>query len=494
MILEPMTRRLPTAVLVVFAVVAVVILLLAGCGTPQPTDAVEKAATEDFEALPPELVAQAEALRDAALENRGAYEFLRQLTTEVGPRLAGSPGDRRAVAWATAKLRELGFSNVRAEEVTVPHWVRGEARGEIVAPYPQDVVLTALGGSVGTPQGGIEAEVVEVPSFEDLETIDPATVRGKIVFINRRMERARDGSGYGAAVGGRVGGPARAAELGAVAVLIRSVGTSNDRLAHTGTTRYIEGVSRIPGAALSNPDADLLENQLEAGEPVRFFLELGAYYLEDETSANVIGEILGREQPEEIVVLAGHLDSWDLGTGAIDDGAGCAVVTEAARLIGELPQAPRRTIRVFLAANEEFGLSGGRAYAERYEYAMPSHVAAIESDLGADRVWVLRSRVAEDRLDVVRDLARLLAPLGIEYGGNEAWGGADLRGLRAHRVPVFDLPQDTTRYFDLHHTANDTFDKVDPDSLAQNVAAYVTAAYVLAEIEGDLGRAPEREP
>lgn len=460
-----------------------------GCSPVAETPAEEAG----FEVLPAALVERAAALRDEALESSRAYDFLHRLTVEVGPRFAGSPGDARAVAWAKARLEELGFANVRTEPVTVPHWERGMAAARILAPYPQPLVVVALGGSVGTPAGGIEAEVVEAADVEALEALGREAVEGKIAFLSGTMARARDGSHYGPAVHKRVYGPSRSATLGAVAVVIRSVGTSNDRVAHTGGLRYSDDAPRIPAAALSNPDADLLSAQLASGEPVRLHLELGCRDLGEATSANVIGEVAGSEAPEEIVLLAAHLDSWDLGTGAMDDGIGCAVITEAARQIAALPQPPRRTIRVLLSANEEFGLSGGRAYAERHADELADHVAAIESDFGIGRAWALRSGVDEAHMPVVRDLERLLLPLGITYQGNQAFGGADIGPLRPARVPFFDIPQDATDYFDYHHNANDTFDKIDAAALSQTVAAYATFAYVAANWEGNFGRGPEPE-
>ena len=477
----------------VLPLAALVLGSLLACGGGQP-DAGDGAVVTAWEALDTDLVAQAEALREQALAGDGAYDFVRDLTTEVGPRFAGTEGDRRGVAWAAERLRQMGLENVRTEPVMVPRWIRGHAVAEIVAPYPQPMVATALGSSVGTPEGGLEAEVVRVESLEELETLGPSDLDGRIVFVDQRMERRNVGSGYGETVGIRTRGASEAARFGAAGVIIRSVGTSTNRLAHTGTMRYVDGIPKIPAAAISNPDADLLADQVERSEhPVVVRLDLGSYTLEDVESANVIGEVVGRERPEEVVVLAAHLDSWDLGTGAVDDGAGCAVVSEVARMLGELPEAPRRTIRVLLTANEEFGLSGALAYGERYRYDMETHVAGLESDLGSDNILFFRSRVAEEALPAVRDMARLLEPLGIEYLNNEAWGGADLRPLREHRVPVFDLPQDATRYFDLHHTANDTFDKIDPKQLAQNVAAYAVVALVVADYEPGWGRAPESE-
>jgi len=469
------------------------LIFAAACAAP-PFEPAESAGTPTFSVLSPELVSTASALRDRALEDERAWSFLEGLSVEVGPRSAGSAGDHRAVVWARTTLQAWQLAKVRAEAVTVPHWDRGNESGRIVSPFPQKLVLTALGGSVGTPEGGLEADVLRVESLAAVGALDAGDAEGKVVFIDERMERTKTGDGYRTAVAKRVAGASAAAEKGAVGLLIRSAGTSTTRIAHTGTMRYRDGVPRIPAAALSNTDADLLGAQVRRGGPVRVHIELGARDLGEAESANVIAEVVGRELPEEVIVLAAHLDSWDLGTGTIDDGAGCAIMAAAARLIADLPQPPRRTIRVLLAANEEHGLSGAKAYGERYGDAMAQHVAGLESDFGAARVWSLRSRVAEDQLPLVDDLAKLLAPLGIELGGNEAEGGADLRPLRAAGVPVFDLAQDGSDYFDIHHTIDDTLDKVDPASLRQNVAAYATLAYVLAEQPGELGRVLVPEP
>lgn len=444
----------------------------------------------EAEPLPATVVATVEELQKRALESDQAYAFLESLTVEVGHRFAGSANDARAVAWARQQLETLGFANVRTEEVTVPRWIRGTAHGEILAPFPQPVELIALGGSVGT-DGALEAEVVEVASLEALDGLERQQVEGNIVFFNRRMRRTRDGSGYGEAVGVRVGGPSRAAALGARAVLIRSIGTDNDRIGHTGSLRYSDDAPRIAAAALSNPDADMLEKQLARGT-VRFRLELTSRIdPQPAQSANVIGEILGREHPEEIVLLVAHLDSWDAGTGAHDNGAGCAIITAAARLIGALETPPRRTVRVLLTANEEFGLSGARAYAERYKEAFASHVVGVESDFGAGRVYAFRAKVEDRARPWVKAWAELLAPLDIAYQDDPARGGADLSVTAPFRLPIFDLRQDGTHYFDIHHTINDTLDKIDPEALKHNVAAFATIAYLAAESTEDLGRAPE---
>jgi len=435
-------------------------------------------------------LAQAAALRERALADDRAYELLRSLTSRVGPRLAGSPGDSAAVAWALEQLRALGFQNVRAERVRVPRWVRGECRVETVSPWPQVCSAVALGGSVASPPEGIEAEVVPVTNLDELARIDSTRIAGKIVFFTGRMMRAPDGSGYGRAVAVRGRGAAEAGRRGALAVVIRSVGTDRNRLAHTGGMRFEPGDVRIPALAVSNPDADMLEDQLASGRPVRMRVRNSSVWADSAWSANVIGEIPGRERPRELVVLGAHLDSWDLGTGAHDDGAGVAIMTAAAKLIGEAPQRPRRTIRVVLFANEEFGLSGARAYAREHAGEAALHVMGMESDLGAFLPVALHSRVPADRLPAIRQMQGVLAPLGIEYRGNDASGDADVGRLADLGIPVCDLDTDASEYFDYHHTANDTFDKVDPRLVQRNVACYAALAWLAADLPAGFGRMP----
>lgn len=435
-------------------------------------------------------VAAAGKLRDRALQGTQAWETVASLTTEIGPRLAGSEGDRAAVAWALDHLKAAGLSNVRAQDVMVPQWVRGSIAVSIVEPWPQALVAAALGGSVGTPEEGIEADVVQVPDIDALRALTRGQVEGRIVFINKRMDRGRDGRGYGQAVPGRTQGANAAAQLGARAIVIRSIGTAADRFAHTGTVGYRVDTPRIPAVALANPDADLLERQIAAGKPVRLSLKLSARDLPQVRSANVIGELPGSGAPEEIVLLAAHLDSWDLGTGALDDGAGVAIVIEAVRQIREAKLTPRRTLRVVLFANEEFGLSGANVYADQTPDDLAHHVLAMEADLGAGRVWRLDSRVDDGALPALQAIAGVLKPLGVERGGNSADGGADIGPLRRQGVPVLTLQHDATHYFDHHHTANDTLDKVDRKTIDQAVAAYATAAYLAANAKGDFGRLP----
>ena len=477
--------------------------LLLGAALSLPVLAQDEPAAPTTEHPPlPQAAPVSELVREnvAALQRRAAddpraYELVASLTTEVGPRLAGTSGDRAAVAWALTKLRDLGFQNVRAESVEVPHWERGELKAEILEPFPQNLRAVSLGGSIGTPSEGISAPLVTVENLEDLAALKPSEVRGRIVYINGKMERARDGSGYGEAVQKRGRGAIEAAKLGAVGVVIRSVGTDNDRIAHTGMMRYEDGVRRIPAIAISNPDADLLDRQLASGREVVFRIVSSARYLPNEMSANVIGEIPGREKPEEIVLLGAHLDSWDVGTGAHDDGAGVAIVTAAARLIGDLRRPPKRTVRVVLFANEEFGLSGAKAYALAHASELDQHVLAMEADFGAGRVWQFASRVADKGMPLIAAIHSLIEPLGIEWAGNDAYGGADIGPIRELCVPDVQPGQDGTLYFDVHHTDNDTLDKIDPIQLNQNVAVYATAAYVAAMAEGDFGRlAVKQEP
>jgi len=440
----------------------------------------------------PATLARARAARDAGLRDDVAFDALRALCTEVGPRLAGSPGDGRAIAWGLATMKRLGFANVRAESVTVPRWERGECRVEITAPWPQPLVAVALGGSVATPEGGIEAEVVSAGSIDELKALGESRVRGRIVFFRGHMERVRTGAGYGAAVGVRGRGAAEAAKLGAVGVVIRSVGTDSNRDPHTGAMRYDSTGTRIAALALSAPDADLLDRQIASGRPVRLRMTNTSRMAGEARSANVIGEIPGRGPSPGIVVAGGHLDSWDLGQGAHDDGAGCTIMIAAARLAAAQGP-PRHTIRVVLFANEEFGLSGARDYARRHESELDRHIVTMESDLGAFDVWGLQTGFGPGREALVAPILSVLAPICTEYAGDGSRGGADTGPLCARGVPALQLATDAAPYFDLHHSANDTFDKVDPALLRENVAGYAALLVLAASGEADFGRLPPGE-
>jgi hypothetical protein len=421
----------------------------------------------------------------AELVDGQAFAILAHLTDRIGPRLSGSAGAEAAVAWTAGRLRSYGLA-VREEPVQVPHWVRGLEEAEILVPAPRPVPVTALGGSEPTPAEGVTAEVVEAAGIEGLRSLGADAVRGRIVLFNTPMT-VRGMEGYGPAVAQRTRGASEAARLGAVAALVRSVGTLSARLLHTGAVSYQESAPRIPAAAVTAEDADLIHRLLASGETVRMRLRLGCRTLPDAPSANVVADLEGRESPGEIVLIAAHLDSWDLGTGAVDDGAGVAMVMEALRLLKELGLRPRRTIRGVLYMNEENGLRGARAYAEAHAAELPRHVAALESDSGAARPTGLSATVGPGGLERLRDLVRLLRPLGAD-GVVAGGGGADIAPLQSGSVPLLGLRLDTTRYFDWHHSPADTLDKVDPKELALGAAAVAVMAYTLAEMPETLPR------
>jgi carboxypeptidase Q len=430
-------------------------------------------------------------LRASILGHSRAADWVRDLTDQVGPRLSGSPGDPKAVAWAVATMNSLGYTNVHAEKVMVPRWERGAEEAAVVSPVHQRLILTALGDSVPTPPQGIEADVVEVPTLEALDAMSEQQVHGKIVFFNKPTARLRTGEGYGKAVDVRGGGAVHAAKKGAVAVVIRSIATSNTRLPHTGAMNYADGVEKIPGAALAVPDAELLHRLLERGQPVRITLTLGCRTLPDAESANVIGDVVGRERPEEVVLLGAHLDSWDLGTGAIDDGAGVGAVLEAGRQIAAMNPHPRRTVRVVLFANEEHGLNGAFAYAKAHEAELGRHVVATEIDSGTGQVYAMSYLAGPDAAGAMATVAEPLLALGISPPQSAPHNGADLIPLRKAGVPVVSLQQDALSYFDYHHSADDTFDKVEPEKLAQVAAAAAVFASGAADATADFGRVPE---
>lgn len=457
-------------------------LALSGTVAAQPTDGPTGLDTRDLRT--------AEGLRDAALAGSPAFMIVEELTTTIGPRLAGTEADHRAVAWAEAKMKALGFDKVWREPVRFPLWQRGHAAARIVGAFEQPLVVTALGGSVGTGDQPLEAEVVAFADLAALQAAPDGSLDGKIAFVGYRMERARDGSGYGPAVGARSNGASVAARKGASALLIRSIGTSSHRFAHTGQMRYADDAPKIPAAALSSPDADQISRLLARGEPVRVQLELDAATTGIGQSWNVIGEITGREAPEEFVSIGGHLDSWDQGTGAVDDGAGVAITLAAGAAIAALPQPPRRTVRVIAWASEENGLMGAREHAKNVGAGWAAHQVAAESDFGAGRIDALRAGASPEAWPVLRAIGGVLAPLGIQTESSGGGPGPDVGPLVALGVPWAQLAQDGTDYFDLHHTPDDTLDKIDPKALDQQVAAYAAFAYLAAETSVDFGTAP----
>lgn len=441
-------------------------------------------AAQETVQLSDEMAATAAALREAGLGDARAYALIESLTTEVGPRLGGTEAEARARDWAAAELESLGFENVRVEPFAMEGWVRGRERAEVLGDNAQPLYITALGGSVATPEDGLEGAVVRFENLLALKSAAEGSLEGKIAFIDQQLYRTQDGSGYGTVVPIRRDGASEAAKKGAIAVVIRSVGTDEHRFPHTGQMRYAEDVARIPAGALSNPDADQLARLLERG-PTRLKLVLTPAFTGTVTSGNVIGEIVGRERPEEIVLLGAHLDSWDLGTGAVDDGAGVGIVTAAAKLVADRAGKPRRTIRVVLFGAEEVGLKGAFAYAKQHAESLSQHVVAAESDFGAGPIWRFDTRFGEDALGFAAAIHRQLLPLGIGRGPNDARGGPDLIPIRNEGVPVVTLYQDGRDYFDLHHTPDDTFDKVELEKVRQNVAAYAVFAYLAANLDVD---------
>lgn len=445
------------------------------------------AATPRETKIPDAALVTAAQLRERALADGTAWQVVEALTTEIGPRLPGSEADARAVAWAEARFRALGFERVWREPVTFPKWVRRSERAEVLGAHAQPLALTALGGS---PGGTVEAELVRFADLAALEAAPAGSLAGKIAFVDYRMQRARDGSGYGPASRVRSRGPSAAIRAGAAAFLMRSAGTDWHRNPHTGITRFDEGLTPIPSAALANPDADQLARLLARG-PVRVRVALDCGWDGEYTSYNVIGEIRGRSRPDEVVLIGAHLDSWDLGTGAIDDGAGVAITMAAGHLIGQLPRRPARTIRVVAFANEEQGLWGGKAYAAAHEKTLTRHQIAAESDFGAGRIYAFASSAPEYAQGAVRQIAQALAPLGIAHTPGQGGPGPDISPFAERGLAWATLRQDGTDYFDYHHTPDDTLDKIDPQALAQNVAAYAVFVYLAAEAEGDFGSAPK---
>ncbi|MFO7550978.1 MAG: M20/M25/M40 family metallo-hydrolase [Haliea sp.] len=439
-------------------------------------------AGETATGLSPASIAHARALRDQALDGTLAWDMVEALTTEVGPRLAGTEAEARARDWAVKRLRAMGFENVRVEPFTIPGWERGEERAALLAPFPQPLAITGLGGSVGTPVAGLDAELVPFESLAALRAAAPGSLDGRIAYVSHAMQRSQDGSSYGFYGELRRVGASVAAEKGALALLIRSIGTDSHRFPHTGQMRYADGVPRIPAAALSNPDADQIERVALRGEPIRVRLAMSPQASAAAPSGNVIAEIVGRERPEEIVIIGGHLDSWDLGTGAIDDGAGVAITTAAAKLILDSGQRPRRTIRLILWGAEEVGLLGGYEYLQAHREQLPQHIIGTESDFGAERIWQLTAQVSPAGQAVVDIMSELLAPLGVAPGSMDKSGsGPDLIPMVEAGLPSLRLVQNGMDYFDLHHTHDDTLDKIDPVALDQNVAAYVVFAWLAAD-------------
>ena len=446
----------------------------------------------------PQLLAEMKQLQQAALKSDYAYRQVAYLSNNIGPRLSGSAQAQAAVEYVAAEMRRLGLE-VTLEKLMVPHWVRGEEKAELVewpggAPKTtQKVVLTALGGSVATPHEGITAEVVVVNSFDELTRMGRERVTGKIVLFNVPFDKQMaaqgfGGDAYGEIIAYRGRGASSAARLGAVASLIRSIGGADYRIPHTGSLRYADDAPRIPGAAVAAEDADLMAHLAQQGR-VRLHLLLTPQTLPDAPSYNVIADLKGTEHPEQVVIVSGHLDSWDLGTGAIDDAAGVAVAMQTAQLIKQLGLRPRRTIRVVAWMNEENGIVGGKTYAKDYAAELPLHFAAIESDRGAGHPLGFEARVTEAAMPLLTPISDVLRSSGAGLSRRTEDTETDITPIADKGVPAFGLWQDTRTYFNYHHTPADTLDKVNPHELAENAAVMSVLAYGLANLPKPLPRA-----
>lgn len=409
-----------------------------------------------------------------ALSTRFAWERLALLGDTFGHRLSGSEALEAAIRWAAAEMKKDGLENVRLEPVMVPHWVRGEESLEIVSPRRQPIVMLGLGNSVGTPPDGLEAEVLVVRDFQGLDAAADRA-KGRIVLFNAPF------TNYGETVQYRSAGPSRAAALGAVAALVRSVGPPGLRTPHTGALRYAEGVREIPAAAITVEDAERLQRMQDRGTPVRVRLRMDAKFLPDAESFNVVGEIPGREKPEEIVLVSGHFDSWDVGTGSTDDGGGCVVTWEALRLMKKLDLRPRRTVRVVLWTNEENGTRGGLGYRDRYRDQLPNHVLMLEADSGVFRPTGFGFSGSDMARARVTQIATLLTGIRADRIGPSG-DGADIGpSVEAGNVPAMSLEVDGN-YFLVHHTPADTIDKIDPMDMARASAAIAVMTYVIADM------------
>jgi hypothetical protein len=441
------------------------------------------AAQQSVASLPPPVIAdpQIAALRDDAVANdHYAWDIVEGLTTEVGQRLAATDAEARARDWAVKRLTAMGFANVHVEPFTMPVWTRGAESAEIVSPFPQKLAIAALGYSGSTGPNGITGQIVYFPSVDALRAAPDAEVGGKIVFIDHNMQPAQDGSGYGQFGAPRRQGPTIASLKGAIGIVIRSIGTDHHRNPHTGVQYFTDGAKSIPAGALTVPDAEQLVRILKRGRPVTMHLTLVSEKHEGGKSGNVIAEVPGRDPKAPILLVGGHLDSWDLATGAIDDASGIAITTAAAKHIMDAGR-PRRTIRIVWFGAEEPGGFGGNAYAKAH--GKESYAIAGESDFGADRIWRFSSQLLKSDPAAYAQLAASLAPLGITKNDKGDADGTDVDPTIQAGAPWVSLNQDGTRYFDFHHTPDDTLDKIDPVQLRQNVAAWTA---MLASLSGGI--------
>jgi carboxypeptidase Q len=444
-----------------------------------------------------ETISAMEKIRDAALAGDYAYRQVGHLAMNIGPRLSGSPQAAKAVEYVAAEMRKLGLE-VRLQKVMVPHWTRGEERGEIVefpgmaAGTTQKIVLTALGGSVATPAAGITAEVVVVNDFDELNRLGRERIAGKIVLFNNRFDRQMAAGGFGLAAYGqavqyRFGGASAAAPFGAIAVLVRSAGASQNRLAHTGAMGYTDGVEKIPAAAVTYEDADTLAYLAGQGR-VRVHIVLTPQALPDVESYNVIADLKGSEKPNEIVIVSGHLDSWDLGQGAIDDGAGVSASMSVPYILKQLNLRPKRTIRFIAWMNEENGGRGSAGYFEEQKGNVANHFAAVEADLGASHPLGFFFAGKREALAYFNPISTVLRKQGAEFVQQQDGVGSDVGPLTTAGVPSFAPWFNQQTYFNYHHTAADTFDKIDSREIAEVSSVMAVLAYGLANLEQPLPR------
>ncbi len=425
--------------------------------------------------------AAAAQLRDKALKGSIAYELVESLTTEVGARPAGSAAAHRASDWAVARFKALGYDKVTVETFPVPNWQRGTETAEVTAPYPQKLFITALGGSVATPPLGLSAQVVLFKRFDDMLAQPVGSLNGKIAIVTERIVRAQDGGGYGAGYRIRGLGAAEAAKRGAVGYMLRSLGTDSHRVPHTGSMTYDPAGTKIPAAALSNPDADLLEHMTDRAVPVTVKMIVTPTFGPDLEARTVVGEITGREKPEEIVVIGGHLDSWDLATGAIDDGAGVAITMATGKQILDRAERPRRTVRVVLWGAEEI-FKAGAAFAKAHASEVDRHIIGSESDFGGGKVLKLALPAGLTDRAFAEALGRAVTPAGVLMERTPALGGGeDLMEINAMGMPVASLRQDGMDYFDWHHSPDDTLDKIKATDLDQAVAAWSAFTLMVAD-------------
>ena len=425
--------------------------------------------------------ADADRIIDAALKDSTAWNRLAEMTERFGNRLSGTPALEQTIDWVIARMKEDGLQNVRGEPAMVPVWVRGEESAQMVRPRVQNLPMLGLGGSIATPPGGITADVFVVGSFSDL-TAKAAQASGKIVLYDVPF------TNYGETVQYRARGAVAAAKVGAVGALVRSVTPYSQRTPHTGGMSYDSTVRRIPAAAITVEDAEMIHRLVDRGERVRVTLEMSAKTLPDAPSRNVMGELVGSEKPDELVVFGGHIDSWDVGRGAMDDGGGVVVAWEAVRLLKRLGLKPKRTIRVVGWTNEENGGRGGQAYRDAHRAEVDKHVLAIESDGGVFKPQGFSFTGSDAAVDMLKQIALLLNRIdagAMVKGG----GGADIGPIMALGVPGLGLNVDGTKYFWYHHTEADTIDKLDPNEMARCVAAMAVMAYVAADMPETLPRA-----